>query len=65
MQLRGNELVESELVSNRVCSVEMIGRAPCGRPIHTTLATVDKDPVCLMHSRRGVTEDDDGDGSES
>jgi len=43
-------LVEGEHVSNRVCSVEMIGRAPCGRPIHTTLPTVDKDPVCLMHS---------------
>ena len=50
MKLRRNELVEDELVSNRVCSVEMIGRAPCGRLIHTTSPTVDKDPVCLMHS---------------
>lgn len=39
---------QSELTG---CPVEMADKLPCGRPIHPAPSDVDKQPVCLMHSR--------------
>jgi len=40
-----------EAATEQSCPVEMYNRKRCGRPIHTTPPGVDKEPVCLMHSK--------------
>src|ERR1017187_6544487 len=40
------------------CSVQMSNDQPCGRPIHTAPSSVDKEPVCSMHSHDPNKSDD-------
>ena len=52
-----------ESATSRVCQVKMRGSGPnwsdepCGRPIHNAPRGVDKEPVCLMHSKDPAKND--------